>query len=269
VPAEREITVRDLLTHTSGLVSGGASNREAQKVALKGKETLADYLPRLGGVPLDFQPGTRWAYSAQAGFDTLARIVEIASGMPFDRFARERIFDPLGMKDTFFYPAEGNPRLTTRYRRGEKGLEKQNNPGFMNGAYFSGGGGLMSTAEDYLQFAQMLLNSGELNGKRLLGSKTVEVMTSVAAPDTLPGRPKGEGYGLSVRVVNDPIARDSFMSSGTFGWSGAYGTHFFVDPRERIVGILMTQTPDRQIRLDFENAIMHAIVGNGTLAGTH
>jgi CubicO group peptidase (beta-lactamase class C family) len=269
VPAEREITVRDLLTHTSGLVSGGVSNREAQKVALKGKETLADYLPRLGGVPLDFQPGTRWAYSAQAGFDTLARIVEIASGMPFDRFAKQRIFDPLGMKDTFFYPADGNPRMATRYRRGEKGLEKQSNPGFMNGAYFSGGGGLMSTAEDYLQFAQMLLNGGELNGKRLLGSKTVEVMTSVAAPDSLPGRPKGEGYGLSVRVVNDPIARSSFVSAGTFGWSGAYGTHFFVDPEERIVGILMTQTPDQQVRLDFENAIMQAIVGNGTVSGTH
>jgi CubicO group peptidase (beta-lactamase class C family) len=269
VPAEREITVRDLLTHTSGLVSGGVSNQEARKVALKGKETLADYLPRLGGVPLDFQPGTRWAYSAQAGFDMLARIVEIASGMPFDRFAKQRIFDPLGMKDTFFYPAEGNPRLVTRYIRGEKGLEKQNNPGFMNGAYFSGGGGLMSTAEDYVQFAQMLLNGGELNGKRLLGSKTVEVMTSVAVPDTLPGRSKGEGYGLSVRVVNDPIARSSFMSAGTFGWSGAYGTHFFVDPHERIVGILMTQTPYQPIRPDFENAVMHAIVGNGTLSGTH
>jgi CubicO group peptidase (beta-lactamase class C family) len=269
VPAEREITIRDLLTHTSGLVSGGVSNVEARKVALKGKETLADYLPRLGSVPLDFQPGTRWAYSAQAGFDALAHIVEIASGLPFDRFAKQRIFDPLGMKDTFFYPAEGNPRMATRYTRGAKGLEKQNNPGFMNGAYFSGGGGLMSTAEDYLQFAQMLLNGGELNGKRLLGSKTVEVMTSVAAPDTLPGRPKGEGYGLSVRVVHDPIARSSFMSAGTFGWSGAYGTHFFVDPHERIVGILMTQTPDQQVRVDFENAIMHAIVGNATLSGTH
>jgi len=269
VPAEREITVRDLLTHTSGLVSGGISNREAQRVALKGNETLADYLPRLGGVPLDFQPGTRWAYSAQAGFDTLARIVEITSGMPFDKFAKQRIFDPLGMKDTFFYPAEGNPRMATLYRRGEKGLEKQNNPGFMNGAYFSGGGGLMSTAEDYLQFAQMLLNGGELNGKRLLGSKTVEVMTSVAVPDALPGRSKGEGYGLSVRVVNDPVARSSFMSAGTFGWSGAFGTHFFVDPHERIVGILMTQTPDQQVRLDFENAVMHAIVGNSTLSGTH
>ncbi len=175
VPAEREMTIRDLLTHTSGLVSGGLSGTEARKVALKGKESLADYIPRLGGVPLDFQPGTRWAYSAQAGFDVLARIVEVTSGMPFDRFAKTRIFDPLGMKDTFFYPAEGNPRLVTRYARGQSGrLEKQGLANFMNGAYFSGGGGLMSTAEDYLQFAQMLLNGGRGNGKVLLSPRTVD-----------------------------------------------------------------------------------------------
>jgi CubicO group peptidase (beta-lactamase class C family) len=107
VPGDREITVKDLLTHTSGLVSGTFSNREAAKVGLKGKETLADYLPRLGGVPLEFQPGTRWAYSAQAGFDTLLRIVEIASGQPADQFLKQRVFDPLGMKDTFFIPERG------------------------------------------------------------------------------------------------------------------------------------------------------------------
>ena len=160
---------------------------------------------------------------------------------------RQRIFDPLGMKDTFFYPAEGNPRLVTRYARGrERALEKQGIPNFMNGVYFSGGGGLMSTAEDYLQFAQMLLNGGELNGKRLLSPRTVEMMGSVHAPDTLPGRPRGEGYGLSVRVVNDPVARNSFLSQGSFGWSGAYGTHFWVDPKEKIVGVLMTQTPNQR-----------------------
>ena len=269
MPAEREITVRDLLTHTSGLVSGGVSNREAQKVALKGKETLADFLPRLGGVPLDFQPGTRWAYSATGRLRRARPHRRDRLGNAIRRVREAAIFDPLGMKDTFSIRS----RATRVWRRAmsaaRRGSEEQNSPAFMNGAYFSGGGGLMSTAEDYLQFAQMLLNGGELNGKRLLGSRTVEVMTSVAAPDTLPGRPKGEGYGLSVRVVNDPIARSSFMSAGTFGWSGAYGTHFFVDPQQRIVGILMTQTPDQQVRLDFENAVMHAIVGNGTLAGTH
>jgi CubicO group peptidase (beta-lactamase class C family) len=112
VPPEREITIRDLLTHTSGLVSGTNSNYTARSVALQGKETLSDYIPRLGKTALEFQPGTRWAYSAQAGFDTLARVVEITSGMPYDQFAKQRIFDPLGMKDTFFYPAEGHARMT-------------------------------------------------------------------------------------------------------------------------------------------------------------
>jgi CubicO group peptidase (beta-lactamase class C family) len=268
VPAEREITIRDLMTHTSGLVSGGLSGTEARKVALKGKESLADYIPRLGGVPLDFQPGTRWAYSAQAGFDVQARIVEIVSGMPFDQFTKTRIFDPLGMKDTFFYPADGNPRMVTRYARGQSGqLEKQGLANFFNGAYFSGGGGLMSTAEDYLQFGQMLVNGGRLNGKILLSPRTVEMMGSVHAPDTLPGRPRGEGYGLSMRVVNDPVARNTFLSQGSFGWSGAYGTHFWVDPKEKIVAVLMTQTSNNEIRGDFENAVMYALVG-GTVAGT-
>ncbi len=268
VPAEREITIRDLLTHTSGLVSGGLSGTEARKVALKGKESLADYIPRLGGVPLDFQPGSRWAYSAQAGFDTLARVVEVVSGMPFDQFTKTRIFDPLGMKDTFFYPADGNPRMVTRYSRGQSGqLEKQGLANFFNGAYFSGGGGLMSTAEDYLQFGQMLVNGGRLNGKVLLSPRTVEMMGSVHAPDTLPGRPRGEGYGLSMRVVNDPVARNTFLSLGSFGWSGAYGTHFWVDPKEKIVAVLMTQTSNNEIRGDFENAVMYALVGGGS-AGT-
>jgi len=270
VPAEREITIRDLMTHTSGLVSGGLSGTEARKVALKGKESLADYIPRLGGVPLDFQPGTRWAYSAQAGFDTLARVVEIVSGMPFDQFTKTRIFDPLGMKDTFFYPADGNPRMVTRYARGQGGqLEKQGLANFFNGAYFSGGGGLMSTAEDYMQFAQMLLNGGRLNGKVLLSPRTVEMMGSVHAPDTLPGRPRGEGYGLSMRVVNDPVARNTFLSQGSFGWSGAYGTHFWIDPKEKIVAVLMTQTPNPEIRGDFENAVMYALVGGAAATGTN
>jgi len=264
VPAEREVTIRDLLTHTSGLVSGGLSATEARKVALKGKESLADYIPRLGGVPLDFQPGSRWAYSAQAGFDTLARVVEIVSGMPYGQFARTRIFEPLGMKDTFFYPLEGNARLVTRYTRPQSGGPLQKVTGFanfQNGVYFSGGGGLASTAEDYFQFAQMLLNGGQLNGKRLLVPRTVEMMASVHAPDTLQGRPRGEGYGLSMRVVNDPVARNTFLSQGSFGWSGAYGTHFWIDPKEKIVGVLMTQTSNQEVRPDFENAVMHALVG--------
>ena len=271
VPAERPITVRDLLTHTSGLASGTISNSEAAKVAAGPKETLADYLPRLGKVPLEFQPGTRWAYSAAAGFDVLARIVEVASGLRYDQFVKQRLFDPLGMKDTTFAPPAGNPRLVTLYSRTADGLRPQQDPGFMNGIYFSGGGGLFSTAEDYLQFAQMLLDGGQLNGRRLLSPRGVELMRSVAAPDTLPGRPRGEAYGLSVRVVNDPVARNSFLSEGSYGWSGLFGTHFWVDPQEKVVGILMTQTSAQGINPDFENAVMQAVVGGSaaSAAGTN
>jgi len=238
-------------------------------VALKGKETLADYLPRLATVPLEFQPGTRWAYSAQAGFDALARVVEVASGQNFGQFSKERIFDPLGMKDTFFYPSDITPRMATLYQKTPTGLRKQPNSSFMNGAYFSGGGGLFSTAEDYLQFAQMLLNGGQHNGKRLLSPRMVELMRSVYAPDTLPGRTRGEGYGLSVRVVNDPVARNTLLSEGSFGWSGLFGTHFWVDPKEKLIGVLMTQTSAPGINADFENAVMQAVVGGESAGGTN
>jgi CubicO group peptidase (beta-lactamase class C family) len=261
VAAEREITIKDLLTHTSGLVSGTISNSENAKVALKGKESNADYIPRLGGVPLEFQPGTRWAYSAQAGFDTLVLVVERASGQKFDQFARQRIFEPLGMKDTFFYPPDSlNPRITSRYSRTANGLQKQSDPNFMNGVFFSGGGGLLTTAEDYLQFGLMLLNGGQLNGKRVLSPRTVEMMRSVVIPDTLPGRARGESYGLSVRVVNDPIQRGTALSAGSFGWSGAYGTHFWVDPKEKVVAVLMTQTSTTGLNVDYEGTVMQAIV---------
>jgi CubicO group peptidase (beta-lactamase class C family) len=261
VPAEQEITIKDLLTHTSGLVSGPISNSEAAKVALKGNETNADIVPRLGGTPLEFQPGTRWQYSATAAFDTLVRVVEIASGQRFDQFASQRIFTPLGMKDTFFYPADSyKPRIATLYSRTSGKLQKQNNPAFMNGFFFSGGGGLISTAEDYLQFGLMLLNGGQLNGKRLLSPRTVEMMRSVFIPDTLPGRAAGEGYGLSVRVVSDPVKRMNALTAGSFGWSGAYGTHFWVDPKEKVVAVLMTQTSNQGFNTDFENAVMQTIV---------
>jgi CubicO group peptidase (beta-lactamase class C family) len=265
VPAEREITIKDLLTHTSGLVSGTISNSEAGKpeILLKDKESNAVYIPRLGSVPLEFQPGTRWAYSAQAAFDTLVLVVEVASGQKFDQFAQQRIFGPLGMKDTYFYTSDESfkPRIATRYTRSEKGLVKVNNEAnFMNGVFFSGGGGLFSTAEDYWQFGQMLSNGGQLNGKRLLSPRTVELMRSMHIPDTITGRPRGEGYGLSVRVVNDPVQRGTFLSQGTFGWSGAYGTHFFVDPKEKVVAVLMTQTSTPGVNADFENAVMQSIV---------
>lgn len=270
VAAEREITIRDLLTHTSGLMSGGASSD--YDVGIGPDESLADVLPRLADVPLDFQPGTQWAYSGQFGFDVLVRVVEVASGMPFDELARERIFDPLGMDDTFFYPAR-HPQLATLYRRGEHGIEKAPTLPFENGVYFSGGGGLFSTAEDYLQFALMLLDGGEHEGARLLGRKTVELMTSAMAPASLPGRTPGEAYGLGVRVVTDRAARNTLLSNGSFGWSGAFNTHFFIDPTERLVGIFMTQSAfletRQQLREDFETAVMQALVDEGGDGSMH
>jgi len=266
VPVEREVQIRDILTHTSGVVSGTNSNFANRAVAAGPKDRLADYVPRLGKVPTEFQPGTAWAYSAQAGFDVLSRVVEVASGMPIDKFVKQRIFDPLEMKDTTYIVPTGNPRLVKLYSRTADGLRPQNYPAFMNGVYFSGGGGLFSTASDYAQFALMLANGGELNGKRLLSPRLVELMGSVFAPDTLPGRPKGESYGLSVRVVNDPVARNSFLTEGSFGWSGAYGTHFWVDRKEKLVAVVMTQTSNQEFLRDFENMVMQAVVGGGSAA---
>lgn len=264
VPATREITIQDLLTHVSGLGSGSASSSEMPGIARKPSDTLADYIPRLGTTPLDFQPGSRWTYSPLAAFDTLGRIVEIASGQTFDKFLRLRIFDPLGMKDIFFHPDEGRlPRIPSTYHRAGDVLQKTEAMNRMFSTnYFSGGGGLMASAEEYAKFGEMLLEGGQLNGKRLISPKTVELMASVFVPDTFPGRAPGRGFGLSVQVASDPIAAGYRVSTGSFGWDGAYGTHFWLDPKEKLVGILMIQTdnPNRQLDRDFENAVMQSIV---------
>jgi CubicO group peptidase (beta-lactamase class C family) len=157
-------------------------------------------------VPVEFQPGTRWAYSAQAGFDVLSRLVEIVADQTIDQFLQQRLFDPLGMDDTTYIPPTGNRRLVTRYTGSANGLAPATDPGFMNGVYFSGGGGLFSTAPDYARFALLLVNGGELDGVRILSPRAVELMGSVFIPDTLPGRSAGEAYGLSVRVITDPAA---------------------------------------------------------------
>jgi CubicO group peptidase (beta-lactamase class C family) len=265
VPADRDLTIRDLLTHTNGLMTGGAGSKTGPPRPVNG-DTLATYIPRLAGVPLDFQPGSQWAYSGLAGPDVLSRIVEIVSGMPYDEFLRTRIFEPLGMKDTFFYPPDDRrPRMTTLYSKSPNGLVKApNQDGFSLKTYFSGGGGLMSTAEDYLQFAEMLLNGGELNGRRLLGPRTVELMASNHVGDMFNGklgRPAhGMGYGLLVGIVEDGVAAGLRVSNGSFGWDGAYGTQTWIDPKEKMVTIVMIQTQVVPVQRDFENAVMQAIV---------
>jgi CubicO group peptidase (beta-lactamase class C family) len=262
VPAERDITIKDLLTHTSGLSSGPMGRSEARKVRRQPEETLADYIPRLGATPLEFQPGSRWMYSASDGIDVLARVVEIVSAMPLNIFLKQRIFDPLEMAETSHYPTDAQmPRLVTAYRKTDEGLvETQNSLSMSSRVYFAGGGGLVSTVDDYARFAQMLANGGESNGRRLLSPRTVKLMSSVHIPSTLPGRGAGEGYGLSVRVVDDAVSGDHRVSDGSFGWSGAYGTHFWIDPVEDIVAVMMIQTPIREMRREFENAVMQAII---------
>jgi CubicO group peptidase (beta-lactamase class C family) len=262
MPAERPITIKDLLTHTSGLSSGPMGQSEVAKIRRQPTETLADYIPRLATTPLEFQPGTHWMYSPSDGFDVLARIVEVTSGMPLNRFLKQRIFDPLDMPDTSHYPSDAQmSRLVTAYQKTATGLVKNENSLSMSSkVYFAGGGGLVSTIDDYSHFAQMLANGGELNGRRLLSPRTVKLMSSVHIPYTLPGRTLGEGFGLSVRVMQDAIVGNHRVSDGSFGWSGAYGTHFWVDPKEDIVAVMMIQTPIREMRPEFENAVAQAII---------
>jgi CubicO group peptidase (beta-lactamase class C family) len=262
VPAQREITIKDLLTHVSGLGSGPMSNSDIDKIARKDGETLAQYIPRLGGTALEFQPGSRWTYSPGAGFETLGRVLEVVSGMPLDRFFRTRIFDPLGMKDITFWPTDAQmPRVATVYGRTQNGLTKTATPNdtMSRNVYFRGSGGLYSTAEDYLPLGIMLAGGGEMSGKRLLSRKTVEMMSAAHVLDTLPGRPAGEGYGLSVRVVINHAARGTMLSDGTFGWTGAQGTHFFVDPKEELTAVLMVQTSNGEIQRDFEDLVAQSV----------
>ncbi len=258
----REVTIKDLLTHVSGLSSGPMSNSTVTPIARKQGEKLADYIPRLGQTTLEFQPGTHWMYSAQAGHDTLGRIVEIASGMPLNEFFQKRIFDPLGMKDISFWPSEAQwTRVASVYNLQQGKLNKNNNPnGMSSQVYFMGSGGLISTPSDYIPFGMMLANHGVWNGKQVLGKKTIEMMSTAHVPDTLPGRTPGEGYGLGVRVVVDHAKLGTMLSNGTFGWSGVYGTHFFVDPVEDVVGVFMSQTAIREAEREFEDLVAQAII---------
>lgn len=266
VPAEREITVRDLLTHASGLMSGGLGARAGAEIArLEPTDTLETYMRKLARVPLDFQPGTLWRYSGLAGFDVLSRIVEVASGQTFDRFLRERLFEPLGMDDTGFYfdAAEQASRVATLYQNGPEGLRPLERP--LGRTYFSGASALASTAEDYLQFAQMLLNGGELDGRRYLGPRTVEWMVANHTGDKVNGqfgRPaQGMGFGLGMQVVLDPVAADLAVSKGAFSWPGGTGVAFWIEPAEQLVSIYMIQGgTGAPLRRAFELAVRQAIV---------
>ena len=267
VPANHDITIIDVLTHTSGLGSGGITGPDLQKLlqARTPTETLADFIPRLGALALDFQPGTQWRYSGLAGFDTLGRIVEIVSGSSFEQFLRQRLFEPLGMDNTWFnVPEKDQARLVTIYNRTPNGLQK---PAKLlrigSPVYFSGAGGLTSTAEDYLQFAQMLCNGGQLNGKRILSPWTVDLMLSNNVGDLFEGQigraPKGVGFGLGGEVVVSAVDARLRKPNGSYGWDGAYGTYWWVNRKEQMAVVLFVQTPGRSLQYDFDNAVSQAV----------
>jgi CubicO group peptidase (beta-lactamase class C family) len=265
VPATREITIRDLLTHGSGLMSGGLGARSAGDAAQPTPDdTLATHIPRLATVPLDFQPGTLWRYSGTAGFDVLSRVVEVVSGQSFDVFLGERLFEPLDMPDTgFYFSGASERRLATNHSRTPQGLAPAPRP--LSNTYFAGASGLASTAEDYLQFAEMLRNGGELDGVRILGPRTVALMTANHTGDMVNGqfgRPaRGMGFGLSMEVVLDPVAAGLSVSKGAFSWQGGTGVGFWVEPEEEIVSIFMVQGGAAgTVRRSFENAIRQAII---------
>lgn len=268
VPAEREVTIVDLLTHTSGLASGGLSTPAYAALMKERKptDTLADFIPRVASVPLDFQPGSRWRYSGGAGFDTLGRIVEIVSGMTFDVFLRVKLFEPLGMNDTYFtVPEREQARQATVYRRSEKGLEKPAVPLRIGSpAYFSGAGGLVSTVGDFFQFAQMLCNGGKWNGRQILSPLTVDLMLSNNVGDLFLGQigrpPRGIGFGLGGEVVLNAAEARMRKPNGSYGWDGAFGTYWWVNRAEQMVAIYFVQTPGRAQQYDFDNAVSQAVV---------
>ncbi len=270
VPAERDITIVDLLTHTSGLMSGRVGNAESQAHYAKREDVGVSLVDDLGEIPLDFQPGSQWAYSAVGGFDVLARIVEVVSGQSFAEFLAERLFEPLGMRDISYWPdAAQRERLVKTYIGGPNGFQPRPDPDSMSSpVYFSGAGGLMGTPEAYARFAMMLANGGELDGVRILSPRSVELMGSPVIKEGLPGlntgihpsRPPGEGFGLGVSVVSDPAARRSLLSKGSFSWSGFYGTYFWVDPQENLVALLMVQTYSNDAWFEFESVVMQALV---------
>ena len=254
---ERPVTLADLLTHTSGLTYGFFGETPVDSIyrhagLFNPASTLAQLSDSLAHLPLAFSPGSRWNYGFS--IDVLARVVEVVSGLTFDRYLDSALFQPLGMSMTGFHVTPAMERhLTTAYTRGPDGKLQASSPAIApeftaEGKLLSGGGGLLSTAGDYLRFAQMLLNGGELDGHRVLRRETVALMMRNHLPPALtpippitadwpPGR-NGFGYGGAVRVDSDgPVPG----SPGTFRWAGAASTFFWVDPRADLVGMVWTQ----------------------------
>jgi CubicO group peptidase (beta-lactamase class C family) len=285
VPARRDSNIRELLSHRSGLtygfLNGGPVGQGYRKNGVPDglattSLTLAEAMDKLAAEPLVSQPGAAWNYSLST--DVLGRVVEVVSGLTLDAFFRERIFKPLGMNDTGFDVPEGKwSRLATVYSPdGAGGIRPMKDPETFGNTvmspvalykapktYLSGGAGLVSTARDYARFAQMLLNGGEFEGVRLLSPKSVELMTASHTSDLPPSGLVGGGaqFGLGFRVVTDLGATQTLGSNGLYGWSGIYGTVFWVDPKENLVAIMLVQRyPGSPVAAAFQPLVYQAIV---------
>ena len=250
VPAERDITIRDLLCHASGLEQG-IYGLISMKLDKSKRESLAALEKKYSTMPLDFQPGKGGGYSPLAGFDLLARVVEVVSGLPFDAYLQQNLFDPLGMQDTAFRPDKAqSARLVHVYKREKNRLrdvtdtaEDMDSLLKRGENYTAGCGGLFSTLHDYDRFAHMLLNSGEVDGVRVLQPETVRLMGQQGSPD-YPDPDPGCTWGLGMKIRKDPQKAKSACTAGTFGWSGAFGTHFFVSPKDHLSAVWMMNRSD-------------------------
>ncbi len=260
------LTLRHLLTHTSGM--GEATSQESRAA-----KTLADLIPSFAKKPLQFAPGTKWQY-CQSGINSLGRIVEVVSGQPFPDFLQRRLFEPLGMKDTTFYPThEQLARLAKSYKATDGKLEEttifilDGHDPTARDRYPAANGGLFSTAQDYGRFCQMLLNDGSFGGRQFLKPASVKLMNTIQTADLKTGFTEGNGWGLGCCVVRKPQGVSAVLSPGTFGHGGAYGTQAWIDPVKQVIYVLMMQRSNfpnsdaSNVRRAFQEAAAATITG--------
>ena len=263
VPAKREITMRDVLSQSSGIGYAQIGSATANAIYYKNKinggigtpySTLKDVITRLAKLPLFIQPGDDFMYGLNT--DVLGYLIEVIGGMSLDKYLQQKIFDPLGMKDTYFFlPKEKQSRLVSLYtQRGNQtklriqdslislnGTFSRDFPKTPNGTYFSGGAGLASTAYDYALFGQMLLNGGELNGKYILSPATIEIMATNQIGDHLMwgDTNKTRRFGLGFGILTDYAEKTLMIPAGSYGWDGMFASHFWVDPKNKMVIVFM------------------------------
>ena len=266
VAPKSKINIRQLLSHTSGLSASGRNPSNAYytkhvRTSPPG-DTIEDWVKRIAELPLTNEPGENWVYSHAT--DVLARVVEVISGMTYAEYLEHNIFQPLRMVDTGHYPdSKQQKRYATVYSPGKDLRIVENIRASNEGnskVLYRGAGGLTSTALDYFRFCQMMLNGGELDGVRLLGRKTVELMTSDHVPSFT--RP-GQGFGLGYAIQTDRGLAGTPLSEGTFRWGGALGTQFFIDPEEKLVTVMMIHlTPNGHLDLKdkFRNLVYQSII---------